>query len=180
LPLEFAICRGWGETIIKAIIKAYPAAVTTLDPVRLTKKFDANAWKPDSCKGCRWMRKIAIDHYAKRPDPAMQAVLLLLPRPTKVAPLAWTDGAKVEAEEDEKRRMREEKAAKKCAKLEKAALARAAKLEREAAMAAKHEARRAADEERNRTKLRKSPSEFIAGDAPATDKAPSEAGASFV
>jgi hypothetical protein len=119
------------------LIKAYPSATTTLDPIIKKKKFNVKEWKPDSARGCRWMRKIALDfaataHVSHAPD-----VLRLLPSPSRKAPLAWTDGLVVEQDELEQARLREERAEKKRAKAEKVAQAKAAKLVRKADKAAK-------------------------------------------
>ena len=53
LPLEFAVTRGWPEAVVRAVVKAYPAAATALDPVRKKKKFDPKDWKPERIQGCR-------------------------------------------------------------------------------------------------------------------------------
>ena len=59
LPVEYAISRGWHANVVEALLKAHPAAATSLDPAKNAKKFDAKSWKPESVKGCRWLRKIA-------------------------------------------------------------------------------------------------------------------------
>jgi hypothetical protein len=130
LPLEFGVTRGWSEDIVKAVLKAHPAAATALDPIRKKKKFDPKEWSPQSPKGCRFMRKIALDHATATNTPANPEVLRLLPRPNKSAPLAWTDGKKVQEEEEAKALAKAEKEAKKKARAAKVAAAKAAKAEK--------------------------------------------------
>lgn len=142
LPLEFAIVRGWSEVVVRALLKAFPAAAMTLDPVFVkTSKanpFDPKKWKPDSSKGCRWMRKIAMDFYESSgtaATAATAAVLRLLPQPSAKKPLLWTDGAKVAEEEAEKQRQKDDRAARKRAQAEKLAASKAFKAAARAAKA---------------------------------------------
>jgi hypothetical protein len=162
LPLEFGLTRGWSTAVVAALVAAYPAGAAALDPLRKTKKFNAAAWQPDSCRGCRWMRKIATDLFASRGAAGVAAsdeqakalakeqqklVLRLLPRPSKKAPLVWTPGLKVEEEEDEKARQKAEKVAKKVAAKERKERFKAEKVAKKAARdAALLEKRRLKDE----------------------------------
>ena len=148
LPLEFAVTRGWPEAVVKAVVKANPAATTSLDPLRMKKKFDKAAWNPTSSKGCRYMRKIAMDAYAAAAEgPPPAELLRLLPKPSKPGlPLEWKDGKKVEEEELEKARLKAERLAKKAAALAKKQMlreAKAAKLAAKAVAAKESEARKA-------------------------------------
>ena len=44
--LEYAVARGWSETVVKAVLQANPAAATTLDPIKMKHKFDEASWTP--------------------------------------------------------------------------------------------------------------------------------------
>ena len=105
LPVEYAISRGWHANVVEALLKAHPAAATSLDPAKNAKKFDAKSWKPESVKGCRWLRKIAEECVPAAHDD----VLRLLPKPSKDSPPTWTDGQTVEDDLKEKERKKEEK-----------------------------------------------------------------------
>jgi hypothetical protein len=126
LPLEYAISRHWGVEVVDAIIKAYPAALTTLDPVKKTKGFDPKKYKATSIKGNRWMRQIAENIY----PPSPPEIIRLLPRPTKDTPPKWIPGETIEAEEKQKAEEKALKELKKKEKADKKAAAIAAKKEK--------------------------------------------------
>ena len=179
LPLEFGLTRNWSVAVVSAIVKAYPAGVSVLDPMRKMKGFNPKEWKPESSRGCRWMRKIATDLYASRgvagtasaaaagaaDDDAAKAtelakehqklVLRLLPRPTKTAPLVWTPGLKVEEEENEKARKKAEKEEKKRAAKERKERLKAEKLAKRAAREAALAEKKRQKEEPGKSALKK-------------------------
>jgi len=177
LPLEFGLTRNWSVTVLSAIVKAYPVGVSVLDPMRKMKGFNPREWKPESSRGCRWMRKIATDLYASRgnssaaggggaaDDDAAKAteqakeqqklILRLLPRPSKTAPLAWTPGLKVEEEENEKARKKAEKEEKKRAAKERKERLKAEKLAKRAAREAALAEKKRQKEEAGKSALKK-------------------------
>lgn len=115
LPLELAIARGWGATVVETVLNAYPDAATTLDPAddASLKKVESRA-PLASLRGLRWMRSVA--ERARVDD----TVLALLPKPklSNGGKVTWISGQEIAEAEAEKQRKKAEREAKKKASRE--------------------------------------------------------------